>query len=151
MTYGARARQHVRHDQALNLWVKGRTYEQIAEELGWKSRSGAYQAVQKALERHATETDEMAQHGRMIALARLRPLWQRALELALGAEGSSRDILAAAQIADRMQRLEGVKDPAHEVRLTVETELDREISVLMEALTRHGADPVKVLGGLTGQ
>lgn len=130
------AAAQMRQDKALKLWISGLTYPQIAEKLEFKSRSGAYMAVTAALARFNVEAEETAAHGRAIAIARLRPLWKRALDNALSADGTAKDIMAAAQIADRLQRLEGVKDPAHEIRLTVETELDQEIRTLTEALQR---------------
>ena len=135
----------LRQDDALTAWIKGATYAAIATELGYSSKAAAYNAVTAALGRHNEEAEDRAALGRAIALERLRPLWNRALANALGTEGTAKDILAAAQIADRLARLEGVKDPAQEVRLTVETELDREIRDLQAALARAGADPSVVL------
>ncbi len=140
----------LKQDDALARWIAGKTYAEIATELGYANKSGAYKAVTAALSRHNDEAEERAKQGRAIALERLRPLWRKALANALGAEGGPKDIMAAAQIADRLARYEGVKDPAHEVRLTVESELDREIGVLMEALGRAGADPAAVLRDAAG-
>lgn len=125
----------LRQDEALALWVKGKTYAQVADELGYANKAGAYKAVQAALARHQVESETLAENGRALALERLRPLWHKAMELVESPDASSKDVLAAAQIADRMARYEGVRDPATEVRLTVEAELDRDIATLTAALT----------------
>lgn len=135
----------LRQDDALAAWIKGATYSVIAEKLGYSGKAAAYNAVTAALGRHNSEAEDRAALGRAIALERLRPLWVKALALVEGPDGCAKDVMAAAQIADRLQRLEGVKDPAQEVRLSVETELDREIKDLMAALSRAGVDPAVVL------
>lgn len=139
----------LKQDQALELWVKGRlTYAEIAEHLGYSSKSGAYKAVKTALARHNKQAEEMAEHGRAIALARLRFLWSKATTL-LDTEYGAKDLMAAFNIANRMAQLEGIKDPAQEVRLTVESELDREINTILDAMARNGLDPGKLLDGTT--
>lgn len=143
-----RVKTALKQDQALKMWVAGSSYDTIATTLGWASRSGAYQAVTVALTRFNEEAEARAEHGRAIAIARLRPLWIRAMENVNSVEGSAKDITAALQVADRLARLEGVKDPAHEIRLTVQTELDREIAMMTEAVQRAGGiDLAAVLDG----
>lgn len=143
--YRGRVGAMLKQDDALALWISGHTYDEVATELGYANKSSAYKAVTAALTRRNEESEERAKQGRAIALERLRPLWRKALDNALSPEGGAKDLMAAAHLADRLQRLEGIKDPAHEVRLTVETELDREIGALMDALGRAGVDPAAVL------
>lgn len=144
--YRGRVGAMLKQDDALAMWISGSTYAEVARALGYANKSGAHKAVTAALTRHNEEADAMAAQGRAIALARLKPLWVKALANATGAEGGAKDIMAAAHIADRMARLEGTRDQAHEVRLTVETELDREIRALLEAVGRAGIDVSAVLG-----
>lgn len=148
--YRGKVGAQLRQDDALSAWVAGATYAEIAKRLGYATRAGAYNAVTSALTRHNAEAEEIAKVGRAVALARLRPLWNKALANAISVDGGAKDLMAAAHIADRLARLEGVKDPAHEVRLTVETELDHEITALTDALARGGVDLGKVLHGATG-
>lgn len=143
--YRGRVGQELKQDDALAAWIAGASYPEVAKQVGYASKSGAYQAVNAALARHNKEAEERAVQGRALALARLRPLWVKALANATSADGGAKDLMAAAHIADRLARLEGVKDPATEVRLTVESELDREIITLLEAIKRYGADPAEVL------
>lgn len=138
--YRGKVGAQLRQDDALALWVKGMTYEDVAKELGYANKSGAYHAVTAALDRFNTAADERAAHGRAIALARLQPLWKKAIANALSVDGTAKDLLAAAQIWDRMSRLEGVRDPAQEVRLTFETQLDRELAELAAKLAEASGD-----------
>lgn len=136
----------LRQDEALRLKVaEGYTFAQIATTLGYANHSGAHHAYTAALRRHQQVSEELAELGRQIAIERYSLLWDKAVRNALDEEGGAKDLLAAAQIADRLARLEGVKDPATEVRLTVESQLDRDIAELTEALTRHGIPVAQVL------
>lgn len=138
--YRGKVGAQMRQDDALALWVKGMTYEEVAKELGYANRSGAYHAVTAALDRFNTAAEERASHGRAIALARIMPLWRKAAANALSVDGGAKDLLAAAQIWDRLSRLEGVRDPAQEIRVTYETQLDRELAELAAKLAAATGD-----------
>lgn len=138
--YRGKVGAQLRQDDALALWVKGKTYAEVATELGYANKSGAYHAVTAALERFNAGADERAAHGRAIAMSRLMPLWRKAISNALAADGGAKDLLAAAQIWDRLARLEGVRDPAQEVRMTFETQLDRELAELAAKLAAASGD-----------
>src|SRR4051794_8376994 len=75
------ARARLKRVTAVELLVKGRSYEQIAREVGFSHRGSAHRAVHKALaEREVEAVDDM----RMVELARLdqlqATLWPTAME-----------------------------------------------------------------------
>ena len=139
-----KARQH--EEQALELRLGGATYAQIGEALGM-SASGAFKAVDRALLRHAAETDEKAEKLRRIEVARLDRLllgvWPRAKR---GDEHAAR---VALQISKRRSELLGIDrkprpepdDERSSRRLAARRELSsREIASAMdETLARYRA------------
>lgn len=74
-----RTRDNAQRDaEACRLRTHGATYQQIADQLGFRHRDGAYRAVQRAL--HATVA-EPAGELRQLELARLEELWRRAWQV----------------------------------------------------------------------
>lgn len=130
--YRHTARQRIKHDEALKYWITGMTYKEVAEKMGYSNRSGAFKAVQAALSYRTEEMNENAENGRAIAFSRLWPLWKKALELAEA--GDVKAIMAAVQINDRLMKLEGVKEAAQEIRITMQSEVDRDIEKLLAAM-----------------
>lgn len=68
--------------RAVELYKRGYTYEEIAAEVGYRQRSGAYRAVERAI---AEQIREPAEHVRRAEVARLDMLLKAAF-LVLGKE-----------------------------------------------------------------
>jgi len=94
-----------REEQALELRLGGASYAQIAKALEM-TPGGAYKAVERALSRHASETDEKAAELRRVEVARLDRLllgvWPRAKK------GEERAARIALQISKRRSELLGI-------------------------------------------
>lgn len=94
-----------REVRALELMTAGATYQQVAEELGYRSRAGAWQAVQRALDRRTVEAVDLY---RLVELKRLESLqaaaWHRASEGDLDAVGK---VLAIIRMRCRLLGLYG--------------------------------------------
>lgn len=93
--------------QALELQVKGLTYQQIADELHYATRSAAYKAVQRALaSEQAQEQDRTVEDHRRLELAKLGRM-----EAALRPAADRGDLGAVdrlIKITDRRSRLLGL-------------------------------------------
>jgi len=101
--------------EAMRLRASGESFAAIAESLGYKSASGAWQAIQAGLKHSRRETGDLLrelEHQRLDALA--APLWPLALK---------GDLKAAALILDiereRIQ-LEGLRRPIQIAPVTPE-------------------------------
>ena len=100
-----------RQRQALQLRRQGCEYEEIARRLGYRSKSGAYNAVKRGLDSTVREpADELRQHE-FQRLERLHAvLWPRAME------GDLRATDCVLKIADRRCKLMGL-DKLAEIRI----------------------------------
>ena len=101
-----RARPSDRRRRALELRMKGLTFAEIADEVGYASPSGAYEAVRKALDYEAYDD---AAEFRKLHVARLETLiagiWNMAREGKLGAVDRVINLL------EREARLLGLDSP----------------------------------------
>ena len=92
--------------QALDLRKAGVSYEQIARACGYASRSGAYQAVQRELQR---TMQEPADDVRQLELMRLDDLYRAMVPKALkGDKDSTWYVDRCLAIMDRRARLLGL-------------------------------------------
>ncbi len=98
-----------RRAQVLQLRRQGKTYTQIAQQLGI-SRTRAHQLVWKEMRRLSEQKDHDVQAMREEAEARLRRLMEAAWEKALG--GDLPAIEAVARLQDRLNKLHGLEAPA---------------------------------------
>jgi hypothetical protein len=101
--------------RALEMKIAGATLDQIAAEVGYKSPSGAYQAIQAALK---ATLQPPADELRRLQFERLERLYQAAHKKAVGDGTGEPDWEAmdrAIKIAQRMNALFGLE--VHKVRL----------------------------------
>ena len=92
--------------QALELRLQGKTYEQIANACGYRSKSGAYDAVQRELER---TLHEPAEHIRTLEVRRLDRLYDAMEQKALnGSDGSTWYVDRCLKIMERRASLLGL-------------------------------------------
>ena len=135
-----RARAAERRAEALALMLAGKTYDQIAAQLGFADRSGAYRAVQDALAEAAKRHDEIAARARPIAVERLERLWALHFERAL--EGDAKSTELCLRMWDRFVKINGIEAPLKiEATVTSRSELDAEIEVLLGRLHAPAASP----------
>jgi hypothetical protein len=123
-----------RRARALELRKAGATYDQIATQLGFANRGGAYRAVATALKEI---TAEPAEEVRALELERLDAmllgLWPQARK---GSNGAVDRVL---RIMERRAKLLGLDQPT---RFSVDAEhLGREIADLLDTLTGTDDSP----------
>lgn len=107
--------------QAVQLRAEGKTYQEIADILGYADHTGARKAVLSGL---ASIKQEPAQELRDIELARLDALWQKAWDKAMA--GSMPAIDRCLKIQARRAALMGLDAPKEvDVKVTVLEEADR--------------------------
>ena len=105
---------------ALRLRLQGKSYQQIADELGYATPSGAHQAVKKALARTVQEpADELrkVESDRMDAM--LSYMWPRV------EKGDPRAVEVAMKLAERRAKLLGLDAPEQ-----IETKQDITVSIV---------------------
>jgi hypothetical protein len=111
-------RQEERDRQAVELFLAGGTYQQIADALGFARKMSAWEAVQRGLSiRHAEWEAGILPHAKTIAWERLERLFARWYPMALGnrAQGIDPDpkaLDAVLKVMDRMERIGGYGEPA---------------------------------------
>jgi hypothetical protein len=66
----------VKEEQALDLRLAGHTYDVIAAQVGYASRSSAYRAVERAFQRIRAHTDQTAEQLRQLEDARYNRMLQ---------------------------------------------------------------------------
>jgi hypothetical protein len=85
-----------REARAVELMTAGATYQQAADELGYKSRAGVWYAVQRALERRTVEAVDLYRLVELENLDRLQAkAWKRANAGDLDAVGKVVSIISA--------------------------------------------------------
>jgi len=93
--------------KALELRRRGKSYAEIARELGYSSGSGAHAAVKKALRKTLKEpADELRKMENARLDAMLNALWPE-IE-----KGNPKAIAAGVKISDRRAKLNGLDAPA---------------------------------------
>lgn len=146
----------VRRGKALQMRAAGLTFEQIKDQLGYKTRGSAVQDVQRAM---ALTVSEPAADLRALQAARLEMLWVKAMQvlsrthltvshgrvIMVGPEGAERPlqddgpVLAAIrelrQISTEVRKLFGLDAPTR-VEVISDDTLDAEIRRLSEELDR---------------
>ena len=128
--------------KCLALHLRGFTYEEIATVVGYRGRSAARKATQRALELLDDDLSEVKNHGQARAHARYTLLFKPVAELALA--GDMKAMSQAIKLADRLANIEGVKPPEQTVRVQVTDALDAEIQELAAALDRATRPDVKL-------
>jgi chemotaxis protein histidine kinase CheA len=113
----------VKEQQALDLRLAGHTFDGIAQQLGYASRSSAYRAVERALQRIRVQADQTAETLRALEDARYDRLL-RAIEAQVQ-QGNLAAIDRALRISKARRELWGLDAP---------TRVDAELSPAMQAL-----------------
>ena len=148
----AQQRQH----QAMELRMAGRTWQEIADHLGYKSHTGAYEAVKVALSR---SNHEAAEDYRSLTIGRLTKILQVHWPLMLQADNNSTRLCL--QTIKDMREVLGLDSPSkfehtgadgapirHEVITLDIGDIAEAISVLRDAgavrLESNGHSPAAV-------
>ena len=148
----AQQRQH----QAMELRMAGRTWQEIADHLGYKSHTGAYEAVKVALSR---SNHEAAEDYRSLTIGRLTKILQVHWPLMLQADNNSTRLCL--QTIKDMREVLGLDSPSkfehtgadgapirHEVITLDVGDITEAISVLRDAgavrLESNGHSPAAV-------
>ncbi|WP_282775797.1 hypothetical protein [Nocardia sp. CC201C] len=126
----------VRREYALEMYVEGKTFQQIADALDYCDRGSAHRAVQTALEESAARTTALADQARPLVLERLERLWGPWFTRARSGDPKAADICL--RMIDRFCKIHGLDRIQVEATITSRTELDAEIEELVNKL-RTGA------------
>ncbi|MRH86027.1 hypothetical protein GFY24_00855 [Nocardia sp. SYP-A9097] len=121
-----------RREYALEMFLAGKTYQQIADALDYCDRGSAHRAVQGALAESAERTTELADQARPIILARLDRLWGPWFKKARGGDPKAADICL--RMVDRYSKLHGLDRIQIDATVTSRSEIDAEIEELMTKL-----------------
>ncbi|MFJ4631286.1 hypothetical protein [Streptomyces sp. NPDC088847] len=104
---GRQLAEDTRQARALELAAAGKTYSEIAAELGYADKSGARKLVQRAL---AARADPSAAQLRVIQGVQLemlmRAVWPKAMQ------GDTESVREAVRISERYSKLHGLDAPA---------------------------------------
>lgn len=123
------ARQLMKMDRALNLYVAGARYPLIAQTVGC-SEANARKLVTAALANRAEERAEQADLGLEMAMGRLEALWSA--QFTKAARGDTAASLQCLRIHDRMVKLEGLDRPTQiDVHVTSD-KLDADIAAMID-------------------
>lgn len=121
-----------RRELALDMFVAGKSYEQIAAALDYCDRGAAHRAVHTAVEESSARTKDLADIARPVILARLDRLWGPWFKKARAGDPKAADICL--RMIDRYIRVHGLDKVTAEVTVTSRTDLDAEIEALVAAL-----------------
>lgn len=89
-----------RRTEAISLRAAGQTWDQIAEKLGYATRSAACEDVARALQQRIDEQNDQADHLRAIEVEHLEALRRRLWSVSQG-----KDIELALKATDRLVRI----------------------------------------------
>lgn len=119
----------VRRELALDMYVnQGKTYQQVADALGYCDRGSAHRAIHTALSESAARTAEIAEVARPVVVARLDRLYARWCKRAESEEKAAEIVL---KIIDRYIRVMGLDKVQIEATVTTRTQLDADIEQLL--------------------
>lgn len=130
-----------RDGNAARLKADGRTYQEIADELGLATRGAACRAVQRALDAAVVPAARLL---RMREFARLELLWE-ALEPSIEA-GDVRAITEARKISESLRRLFDLDGPAEDQAPTTVAEQTAIDMLLAEADAFMKSEQAKIYG-----
>lgn len=133
------ANAEVRRALALELFLAGKTHQQIADELDYADRSSAWRAVRSALDEHAERHKELAARALPVVLERLERLWEPQYTAAQA--GDPRAAELCLRMLDRYSKLHGLDRIQVEATVTTRTELDAEIEDLVTRLRNAPTNP----------
>lgn len=139
----ARAQANIvdKEAKALQGWLSGMTYDEVAAHAGYSGKGAAVTAVKRAVTRRQTERDELADQAGTIMLDRLDMLFRAHIATAI--DTNSPDRYKATDrilgIMDRIAKLQGLNAPLQvEATVRVKDELDDEIATLVRKLKDAG-------------
>lgn len=130
-----------REVKALQAYLAGMTFENVAKAAGYADRAAAYRAVKRAVARRRAERDELADEAGTVMLERLDMLYRTHIVTALDRNNPDqyRATDRVLAVMDRLARLQGLSEPAQtEVVVRVKDELDAEIEALVRKLKEAG-------------
>lgn len=130
-----------REVKALQAYLAGMTFENVAKAAGYADRAVAYRAVKRAVARRRAERDDLADEAGTVMLERLDMLYRAHIAAALDRNNPDQykatDRVLA--VMDRLARLQGLSEPVQtEVVVRVKDELDAEIETLVRKLKDAG-------------
>lgn len=134
-----------RDGNAARLKADGRTYQEIADELGFATRGAACRAVQRALDAAVVPAARLL---RMREFARLELLWE-ALEPGVEA-GDVKSITEARKVSESLRRLFDLDGPAEDQAPTTDAEQTAIDKMLADADAFLQSEQAKIYGNGAG-
>jgi len=125
------ARAEDRQNQGILLIASGCTYDEVAKQLGYADRGGAYKAVQAGLKRRYQET--VTQRDELIAqqMETIRLIIRGLMPKTLKGDPRSAEVMIRA--LERLARLTGTDAPA-QVNMKITDEMMAEINDLVDTM-----------------
>ncbi|MEV0829730.1 helix-turn-helix domain-containing protein [Nonomuraea rubra] len=125
-----------RRKRAIDLYLSGLTWQQVADALGYSSRQAAHKDVARVLQQMTQEMLTSAAEMRdrdLLALSQMQAaFWPLAMA---GDDKAARVVI---KIMERKARLNGA-DAARTIKHVMTTELDERIEGLLERMRQHAA------------
>ena len=130
-----------RETKALQAYLAGMTYENVAKAAGYGDRSTAAAAVKRAIARRRAERDDLADEAGTVMLDKLDMLYRSLVTTALDRNNPDQykavDRILA--VMDRTAKLQNLFAPLQvEATVRVKDELDEEIATLVRKLKEAG-------------
>ena len=119
--------------KAMELLIRGATYEEIAEQAGYSDRSNAHSSIKNALQKRARERDELADVALTLMLERIDRLLHVHYLKAIDGDHKSTELVL--KMLDRQAKLLGL-DAGVTVTVQGESLLDRELVALTQQMNR---------------
>ncbi len=129
-----------RENKALDLYINGMKFADIAKEVGWRDRQSASAAIKRAITRRRAERDDLADQAATIMLEQLDTLYRAHIEIATGTtDDRYKATDRVLQVMDRIAKLKNLYAPVQvETTVRVKDELDDEIATLVRKLKDAG-------------
>lgn len=124
----------VKQEQALEMFLLGKSNQEIADKMGYRDRSGAHNAITAALARHSQARADLSERAMTVMMERLERLLFPHYIKGIAGDRASGEL--ALRIFDRISKLQGL-DAAVKIDATVTTrsELDAELEALSKQIT----------------
>jgi hypothetical protein len=134
--HGSRRETQTRHEQAAKLRACGRTWQEIADDLGYRSRQGAQLAVARLYDRHR-ESPDLSRRSMVDGLRLVKSMLFEELASAKSRHDTSAIVALSRELrsnADQVARLDGLHAPQ---RLAVDVTVSQSPSqIIAEAQER---------------
>ena len=119
--------------KACELHVAGHNLDEIARQLGYATRSGAWRAIQRTLKEHTRPASEQE---RARAISRAEWLWGKASGRVESTGAEPKSVQAAAKVLEHLADLEGTNAPKKVEQIPHQLGVEEAKVLLVKAMDR---------------